>query len=143
VFPKWLKAVRETYGTEAQYSVVGYCFGAPYATQLAATDDVVAAAFAHPARLTEDHLKKLKKPLLLLCAESDFTFSTESRRRAEDVLIEAKATYHIQLFSGVVHGFATRGDPNVENSRWVKEHAARTVIEWFNRFSRQTCMSNL
>jgi hypothetical protein len=71
-------------------------------------------------------------------------------------LIETKATYHIQLFSGVQHGFATKGDPTVENSRtwafieksttinssgnlqpgWAKEQAARSVIEWFHRFNK-------
>jgi dienelactone hydrolase len=50
-------------------------------------------------------------------SETDRRFPTESRRRAEDILIETKATYHIQLFSGVQHGFATKGDPTVENSR--------------------------
>jgi len=50
-------------------------------------------------------------------AETDHTFPVESRRRAEDILVEIKATYHIQVFSGVTHGFGTRGDPNVENSR--------------------------
>jgi hypothetical protein len=113
------------------------------------------AAFAHPAKLTEDHFKKLEStthllsklllltndmaifraftPLMRRCVkppplvifhlrviqssldalETDFTFPTESRRRAEDILIETKATYHIQLFSGVNHGFATRGDPAI------------------------------
>lgn len=49
--------------------------------------------------------------------ETDSTFPKESRRRAEDILEEIKATYHVQIFSGVSHGFGTRGDPNVENSR--------------------------
>ena len=49
--------------------------------------------------------------------ETDKTFPKESRRRAEDILEEIKATYHVQLFSGVSHGFGTRGDPEVENSR--------------------------
>ena len=44
-------------------------------------------------------------------------FSKQSRRRAEDILEEVKATYNIQIFSGVIHGFGTRGDPNVEDSR--------------------------
>ena len=75
------------------------------------------------------------EPLLLSCAgqwvhhwinnktlnnhvsETDQTFPKESRRPAEDLLEEAKATYHLQLFSGVVHGFATRGDLEVENIR--------------------------
>ncbi|TFK38809.1 Alpha/Beta hydrolase protein [Crucibulum laeve] len=135
VFPKWVKAVREQYGTDAKYVAVGYCFGGPYALDLAATDDVVASAFAHPAFLTEDNFRKITKPLLLSCAETDHTFPAESRRRAEDILQEVKATYHLQLFSGVTHGFATRGDPEVENSRWAKEESARSVIRWFNRFS--------
>jgi len=50
-------------------------------------------------------------------AETDYAFPAESRRRAEDILAEVKATYHIQVFSGVVHGFATRGDPTVDHIR--------------------------
>jgi dienelactone hydrolase len=49
--------------------------------------------------------------------ETDSTFSLPARRRAEDILIAAKATYHIQVFSGVAHGFAVRGDPENENDR--------------------------
>jgi len=134
--PKWIKEVREIYGTDAKYSAVGYCFGGPFALELATTDDIVAAAFAHPAYLNEDHFKKITKPLLLSCAETDRTFPKESRRRAEDILEEVKATYHLQLFSGVSHGFGTRGDPEVENSRWAKEKSAQGIIEWFLRFSQ-------
>jgi dienelactone hydrolase len=60
-----------------------------------------------------------RHPILakLTFAETDHTFPTESRRRAEDILVEKKATYHIQVFSSVVHGFATRGDPTVDHIR--------------------------
>ncbi|KAJ7280042.1 Alpha/Beta hydrolase protein [Mycena rebaudengoi] len=134
VTPKWLEAVRKEYGTDAKYCAVGYCFGGPFTMELGATDDVVAVAFAHPGHLVEDHFSKIKQPLLLSCAESDFTFPLEFRRRAEDLLVQAKATYHIQVFSGVEHGFANRGDPNVEHSRWAKEESARAIIGWFTRF---------
>jgi dienelactone hydrolase len=133
--PVWTKAVREIYGEDAKYSAVGYCFGGPYALEIATTDDVVAAAFAHPSSLNEDHFKNVKQPLLLSCAETDKAFPSESRRRAEDILAEGKKTYHVQIFSGVSHGFATRGDPEVEQSRWAKEESARSVIGWFKRFS--------
>lgn len=91
--------------------------------------------------------------LLLGFSETDFTFPLESRRRAEDLLIAAKAKYHIQVFSGVSHGFAVRGNPDVEQERecicsfvpsivnltviqgWAKEESARGVISWFNRFT--------
>ncbi|KAG6830477.1 hypothetical protein H0H92_000484 [Tricholoma furcatifolium] len=136
VWPKWLEAVREAYGTEAQYFAVGYCFGAPFALDLAATDKVLASAFAHPSLLTEDQFKGVTKPLLLVCAEVDKSFPPESRRKAEDILVEGKATYHISVFSGVSHGFATRCNLEIENERWAKEEAARQVIGWFTRFSQ-------
>lgn len=50
-------------------------------------------------------------------AEIDHTFLLDARRRAEDILVEGKKTYHFQVFSGVKHGFALRGDPSVENER--------------------------
>jgi len=134
-FPEWIEEVRKIYGTDSKYYAVGYCFGAPFSLELATTDKIVAAAFAHPASLNEDHFSKITKPLLLSCAETDFTFPKESRRRAEDILEEVKATYYLQLFSGVSHGFGTRGDPEVENSRWAKEKSARDIIEWFSRFN--------
>ncbi|KAJ7773661.1 Alpha/Beta hydrolase protein [Mycena maculata] len=135
VLPKWLEEVRKLYGADSKYCAVGYCFGAPYVMELGATDDIVAGAFAHPAALNEDHFKKLKQPLLLSCAETDFTFSLEFRRRAEDILVENKAQYQIQVFSRVQHGFAVRGDPEVPDARWAKEESARGIIGWFGRFS--------
>ncbi|KDQ51147.1 hypothetical protein JAAARDRAFT_41412 [Jaapia argillacea MUCL 33604] len=136
ILPSWLKAAKEKYGTDTKYSVVGYCFGAPHTLKLAASDEVVAAALAHPAFLNEDHFRNIKQPLLLSCAEDDFTFPTPSRRIAEDILVEKKATYHFQVFSGVSHGFAIRGDPNIENQRWAKEESARGIVGWFDRFSQ-------
>lgn len=50
-------------------------------------------------------------------SETDFTFPTSSRHRAEEILAETKATYHVQLFSGVKHGFSTRGNPDDPNER--------------------------
>jgi len=132
--PKWIQAVREQYGTDKKYFAVGYCFGGPHTLKIGATDQVAAVAFAHPAFLTEDQFRNLKTPLLILAAETDHTFPPESRRRAVDILTEIKATYHVRLFSGVSHGFATRGDPEVENSRWAKEEAAASVVNFFSRF---------
>jgi Dienelactone hydrolase family len=49
--------------------------------------------------------------------EVDPTFPAQSRHTSEEILAEIKATYHYQLFSGVVHGFALRGDMDNENER--------------------------
>ncbi|KAJ6516862.1 Alpha/Beta hydrolase protein [Mycena vitilis] len=133
--PKWIEAVRKQYGADSKYCAVGYCFGGPFALNIAGTDDVVAAAFAHPAFLTEDQFKNLKHPFLMSCAETDHTFPADFRRRAEDILVEKKAQYQVQLFSGVSHGFATRGDSEQPDNRYAKEESARGIIGWFTRFT--------
>ncbi|KAK4556662.1 hypothetical protein LTR86_006233 [Recurvomyces mirabilis] len=109
--PKWVEVVKEQYGcTETKFACVGYCFGAPYVCNELAKTTVVAGAFAHPAFLKDHHFSNLQKPLFLSCSEIDHTFETASRRKALDIMQEAKKTYQLQLFSGVEHGFALRGD---------------------------------
>jgi dienelactone hydrolase len=49
------------------------------------------------------------------CSEIDHTFPAESRHIAEKILADNKQLYHFQLFSGVAHGFALRGNMDVEN----------------------------
>jgi dienelactone hydrolase len=56
----------------------------------------------------------LPEPLLLSCSEIDHTFDVEGRREALDILQREKKVYQYQLFSGVEHGFALRG--NMENA---------------------------
>ncbi|KAJ7666979.1 hypothetical protein DFH06DRAFT_1295087 [Mycena polygramma] len=77
--------------------------------------------------LTEDQIKNLK--------ETDHTFPAEFRRRAEDILVEKKAQYQVQLFSGVSHGFATQGDSEQPDNRYAKEESARGIVGWFTRFT--------
>ncbi|KAI0370129.1 alpha/beta-hydrolase [Pilatotrama ljubarskyi] len=134
LLPPWIDAVRQQYGSEKKYTCVGYCFGAPYVMDCVKTDWIAAGAFAHPAFLNEDHFKGVKQPIMLSCAEIDHTFPVESRRRAEDILVDQKAMYFIQVFASVKHGFALRGDPNVPAERWAKEESARGVLNWFNNF---------
>ncbi|KAJ3987147.1 Alpha/Beta hydrolase protein [Lentinula detonsa] len=134
VIPKWWEAVNRKYGNEANYCVVGYCFGAKYTMELSNDDAIVAAALAHPAFLNEDHFRKIKKPLMLSCAETDHTFPLQSRRIAEDILVERKAQYFFQVFSGVEHGFASRSDPSSPDGRWGKEQSAHGIALWFHRF---------
>jgi len=49
--------------------------------------------------------------------EDDHLFPLAPRRRAEDIMIDRKCTYYFQIFSGVTHGFAVRGNPDVEIER--------------------------
>ena len=69
-------------------------------------------------------------PLFLSCAETDHTFPEEFRNSAVHMMIEQKKRYQVQLFQGVEHGFALRG--NMENAyeRYCKEQSLKGIVEW-------------
>jgi len=137
ITPPWIEAVKSEFGTaDAKFATLGYCFGGPFVLDLAGGDLVSSAAAAHPAYLTESHFKKSKQPLFFSCAEIELPLGlgADSRHLAEKILAENKQYYHFQLFSGVEHGFACRGDINDENQRWAKEESANTILRWFERF---------
>jgi len=136
--PGWVKEAKARYGKpDTKYACVGYCFGAPFVCNELASDTVTAGAFAHPAFLKEHHFFDLKKPLLLSCAETDHTFGAQSRRRAIDILQEIKVPYQVQLFSGVEHGFALRGNMESPYERYVKEQSLEGIVKWFDLWLSQ------
>ncbi|KAF7329109.1 Dienelactone hydrolase [Mycena kentingensis (nom. inval.)] len=147
--PKWIEAVKEQFGTPTtKYACVGYCFGAPYVMDALAedTDYACVGAFGHPAFLNESHFNKCSRPLLLSCAETDHTFPVSSRIRAEELLTQRAKTlnngelinsplkFHIQLFSGVAHGFSLRGNMDDPWERFTKDESANGIIRWFKLF---------
>lgn len=68
----------------------------------------------------------------MLRAETDNIFPTEKRRESEDILVGIKATYQINLFSGVEHGFAVRGDISKKHIKFAKEQAFFQAVAWFD-----------
>ncbi|KAJ7910094.1 dienelactone hydrolase [Mycena leptocephala] len=136
--PKWIDALKAQFGTpETKYAVVGYCFGAPYVMDALSESSSTACvgAFGHPAFLNESHFKIVPvKPLFLSCAETDHTFPAPARHRAEELLTTGKRTFYIQLFSGVEHGFALRGNMDDAYERFTKEESANGIVRWFTKF---------
>lgn len=85
------------------------------------------------------------------------TFSTEARNKAVQILTEHKARFYLQVFSGVGHGFANRGDMSKEEGRelplsyifwcenkmlmWVRvvgfarEGSMKAIVRWFDIFT--------
>lgn len=87
-------------------------------------------AIAHPTLVTVEALERIKKPLIISAAETDTVFTAELRAKTEEALSNIEATYYIELFSGVSHGYAIRGDPG---DRWVVTCADKTFASqlWF------------
>ena len=118
--------------------------------QLSSQGICSAGAFAHPAFLKEHHFENLKRecfeahlhiraaltcsiePLLLSCSADDVTFPKENRRRAIDLMDEREHRYQMQLFQGVAHGFALRGDMSDPWQKYCKEQSFEGIREWFD-----------
>ncbi|EGP85734.1 uncharacterized protein MYCGRDRAFT_74155 [Zymoseptoria tritici IPO323] len=134
--PKWVEEVKQKYGKSgAKFACTGYCYGAPYVMeQLSEKGICTAGAFAHPAFLKESHFENLTKPLFLSCSEIDQTFPKEFRRRAVDIMDEKKYVYHVQLFQGVSHGFALRGDMEDPVQKYAKDASIEGMAGWFDHW---------
>jgi dienelactone hydrolase len=109
---------------------VGYCIGAKYVIRHYKSGVNVGFA-AHPSFVSVEELQAFEAPLSIAAAETDNIFSTEKRHESEEVLAKGSQPYQINLFSGVEHGFAIRGDPSVQAQKFAKEQAFEQAIAWF------------
>jgi dienelactone hydrolase len=80
----------------------------------------------------ESELSAIKGPFAIAAAETDHIFPTEKRHKSETILMETKQPYQINLYSGVVHGFAVRCDVTKKNEKYAKEQAFIQAVTWFD-----------
>ena len=86
---------------------------------------------AHPSFVDKEELAAIKGPLAISAAETDSIFPTEKRHESEVILKETGMPYQINLYSGVEHGFAVRGDMSKPVSKYAKESAFLQALQWF------------
>ncbi|CAI6091355.1 unnamed protein product [Clonostachys chloroleuca] len=89
---------------------------------------------AHPSFVEEDELAAINGPLAISAAQTDPIFPPEKRRISEEILIKTKQPYQINIYSGVEHGFAIRGNPKVKLQRYAREQAFKQAVHWFEEF---------
>ncbi|KAL2264338.1 hypothetical protein VTK26DRAFT_6581 [Humicola hyalothermophila] len=127
-----IKVLKEEYGIK-KLGGVGYCFGAKYVVRHF-KDGIDVGYTAHPSFIEEDELAAITGPFAISAAETDAIFPAEKRHRSEEILKKTGQPYQINLFSGVDHGFAMRGDMSVKVQRFAKEQAFLQAVTWFNEF---------
>lgn len=122
---------------------IGYCYGAKYVIQnLSSSGFLDAGAVAHPSFVSIEEVKEIKRPLVISAAETDSIFPPELRHQTEDELAKLNGVrYQVDLFSGVTHGFAVRGDINNPIVKYAKEKALLDQLTFFD--SVQVLKSNL
>merc|ERR1712093_710944 len=83
---------------------VGYCFGAKYVARFMAAGKGISVGFvAHPSFIEE-----------------------------EELLVQTKQPYQINLYSGVAHGFSVRCDTSKKIEKYAKEQAFLQAVAWFD-----------
>ncbi|KAI1326756.1 dienelactone hydrolase [Xylariaceae sp. FL0255] len=123
---------------ESEHSItkigaVGYCFGAKYVARHY-KNGIKVGYFAHPSFVDEEELKGFKAPLSIAAAETDQIFPSEKRHRSEEILKEGGHPYQINLYSGVVHGFAVRGEISDKKQKFAREQAFYQAVAWFDNW---------
>lgn len=113
---------------------IGYCFGAKYLTDYLSKESFLqfnVGGFAHPSHVERDELSAVAKPLIISAAEFDPIFPKDMRYKSEDILKECGVHYQIDLFQGVEHGFAVRGDLSNKFVRYAAEKAITDQVSFF------------
>ncbi|KZZ91411.1 dienelactone hydrolase [Moelleriella libera RCEF 2490] len=125
---KYLKSIGTT-----KLAAVGYCFGAKYVIRHY-KNGIEVGFVAHPSFVEEDELAAIGGPLSIAAAETDNIFTTEKRHKSEEILKGTKKPFQINLFSGVEHGFAVRGNLEVGTQKFAKEQAFLQAVNWFDNY---------
>lgn len=116
---------------------IGYCFGAKFVIlNLSKNGLLDSGAVAHASFISHDDVEAICKPVLFSCAETDSIFTPELRAATETILAKNKQRYQVDLFSGVSHGFAVRGDLNNPVVKYAAEKALKDQICWFEHTSK-------
>jgi dienelactone hydrolase len=82
--------------------------------------------------ITTQELQAIKSPLAIAAAEVDDIFPTNLRHESETILRETGVPYQLNVYSGVDHGFAVRGDLSDKRQKYAKESAFVLALQWFD-----------
>ncbi|KAJ9660562.1 hypothetical protein H2198_002499 [Neophaeococcomyces mojaviensis] len=130
IVEKSIKEMREKHGVK-KIGAVGYCFGAKYVVRFLKPGQIDVGYSAHPSFVEDAELEAIKGPFAISAAETDSIFPAEKRHHSEEILKKTGQPYQINLYSGVEHGFAVRGDPKNRVVQYAKESAFLQAVQWF------------
>lgn len=113
---------------------MGYCIGAKYVIRhLRPSEAKFDVGFiAHPSFVSKEELEGIAGPIALTVSDADTIFPLQKRRETEDVLLALKIPYQMNLYSGVEHGFALKGDLSIPTVKYGKESAFILALQWFS-----------
>lgn len=130
----FLKKLHEEKSPKTVFGM-GYCFGAKYAIQNLSDDGYfTAAAVAHPSFVAVEEVEAVKKPILISAATDDQIFPEELRNKSINILTKNDIRFQLDLFQGVSHGFAIKGDIKNPVVKYAKEKVIVDQTCFFKQF---------
>jgi len=114
---------------------IGYCYGGWATFQLGADPSLIdAISTAHPSLLEKSEVDAVKVPVQILSPEHDPMFTDELKEYVNKVIPTLGVPYEYVYFPGLVHGFATRGNPESKSDKDGLERAKNNAVNFFNQF---------
>ncbi|KAH7129901.1 putative cytoplasm protein [Dactylonectria estremocensis] len=126
-----IKALKDLGVTKV--GAVGYCLGAKFLISNF-KNGIDVGYVAHPSFVTEEELSSITGPLSISAAQTDEIFPLDKRIESEKILGRGSVPWQINVFSGVEHGFAVRGDMSDPVKRFAKEQAFFQAVAWFDQY---------
>lgn len=139
--PEMIECARELRSRHRRTGAIGFCFGGWAVFRLgAARDDrdgsllVDCISTAHPTHLTKEEIDRVAVPVQIMAPEIDPQFTEDMKAYSNRVIPSLGVPYDYQYFPGLVHSFATRGDPNEPDERAGMTRAKNAAVFWFRQW---------
>jgi dienelactone hydrolase len=151
----FFKALKDNEGASLPTGVAGYCWGGKFVTLLCQDTEksstgasIVDCGFtAHPSLLeVPADVEPVTKPMSVSIGDADFALGIDKVREMERIF-KAKdgggEKFEVTVLPGARHGFAVRGNMEVQAEKDQMESATKQAVDWFGKWLGQNRESKL
>lgn len=140
---KFMDDFRCNEGVDSKIGVVGFCWGAYGATQLAHGDLasngkalIDAAYVAHPSEIkVPEDIAGIKLPYSMVIGDVDFALPLKGVQQAAEILDGKKhVDSEVVIIPNAKHGFAVRGNPDDKVEKEMADQAEDQLVRWFAKY---------
>ena len=129
--PEILAAAKELKLKYNKVGAIGYCYGGWAVFQLGEKGNnlVDCISTAHPSFVDKREIEMLGVPIQILAPETDTQLTPELKEFCNRIIPTLGLDYAYEFFPGLAHGFATRGDPEIQVQKNGLERAKNSIIQ--------------
>ena len=77
-------------------------------------------------------------PIQILAPETDTQLTPELKEFCNRIIPTLGLDYAYEFFPGLAHGFATRGDPEIQVQKNGLERAKNSIVQWLQHHLHPT-----